>query len=371
MIPKKTVYLLFVCLTLGVLVACEPLAPKQNPQYVVVTGETPRIASSPLPTSPLEETIPAAQTAGPAAGGLVPTAESSVPAVTPSANAGGVINTPLPSETPLPAATALPSATPFACAQPGGQVIQGSFTSAIIGGDVPFRLYLPPCFYETFRRYPYVILLHGTGYTESMWEDLGAPAVMDQGIAKGTLPPMVLVMPDGGQISELNDQPEQSSYEAVILNELIPSIESDFCLWGSRQGRAIGGISRGGFWAFSIALRHPELFSALGGHSPYFEDGNAPSEINPLDLAGRVNLTKFPLRIYMDNAAGDSVSANVIRMSDILRQNGIEHKYLINPTGGHDMDYWSSHVGEYLSFYGQAWPYDVSALPSCLEPSPK
>jgi enterochelin esterase-like enzyme len=72
----------------------------------------------------------------------------------------------------------------------------------------------------------------------------------------------------------------------------------------------------------------------------------------------------------MDNAASDYVSANVIQMSDILRERSIAHEYLINPTGDHDMEYWSSHVAEYLSFYGQPWPYDTSALPSCLEPSP-
>jgi enterochelin esterase-like enzyme len=214
------------------------------------------------------------------------------------------------------------------------------------------------------------VLLHGTGYDQTMWEDLNAPVLIEQGLVKNTLPPMVLVMMDGGELSELNDQPAGASYEDVILQEVIPTVEQDFCLWGSREGRAIGGISRGGYWAFSIALRHPDLFSAVGGHSPHFEDGNSQPETNPLDLAGRVSLAKFPLRIYMDNAASDYVSANVIRMSDILRQNGVEHKYVINPVGDHDMDYWSSHVGEYLAFYGEAWPYNPSALPSCLEPSP-
>jgi enterochelin esterase-like enzyme len=232
-------------------------------------------------------------------------------------------------------------------------------------------MYLPPCFYETLQRYPYVILLHGTGYDETMWPDLDVAEVMDQGIAKGTLPPMVLIMADGGDVAELNDQPEGQSYETVILDELMPTVEADFCLWGGRQGRAIGGISRGGFWAFSIALRHPDLFSAVGGHSPYFEDENAGPETNPLTLAENVNLEKFPLRIYMDNGTDDIVGANAKRMSDTLSDNGVENEYLINPAGGHDMDYWRSHVAEYLAFYGEAWPYDVMALPSCLEPSPQ
>ena len=357
MIPTKRYFLLFVFLTLSLLVACEPLAPDQTPQYVVVTGETPETFSMPSPTPPIGQTAAATQVAV-------------LPPTVPPANVGGVVNTPMPSSTPTPPATAQPSPTAFACQDRAGLVIESSFYSAITGGEVAYDIYLPPCFYDTFRRYPYVILLHGTGYDQTMWEQLGAPVDVDQGVNKGTLPPMVLVMPDGDPLSELNDAPEGQSYEDVILNELIPTVEADFCLWGSREGRAIGGISRGGFWAFSIALRHPDLFSALGGHSPHFEIDNAPPAINPLDLATSANLIKLPLRIYMDNATNDYVGANAIQMSEILRERGIEHQYLINPTGNHDMDYWSAHTAEYLSFYGQAWPYDPAALPSCLDPNP-
>ncbi|MBI5958295.1 MAG: hypothetical protein HY866_06160 [Chloroflexi bacterium] len=363
MITDKRYFLPFVLLTFLLLVACEPLAPEKTPQYVVVTGSSPQPISSPLASPPLGGAVPA--------GGVVGTIPPVIsPAPTVESVTGGMVSTPVPSATPLPPPTAIPSATAFACAQVAGQIIRSSLSSTISGQEVNYQVYLPPCFYESFRRYPYVVLLHGTGYDETMWEELDAPAVMDLGVSKNTLAPFVLVMVDGGELAELNDQPDGASYESIILQEVIPAVERDFCLWGSREGRSIGGISRGGYWAFSIALRHPEMFSAVGGHSPHFENGNSQPETNPLDLAGRVNLDKFPLRIYMDNSASDYVSANVIHMSDILLQNGIEHKYLINPTGDHTMEYWASHVGEYLSFYGETRPYDVSALPSCLEPSP-
>ncbi|MBN1562364.1 MAG: hypothetical protein JXA10_00885, partial [Anaerolineae bacterium] len=283
------------------------------------------------------------------------------------ANAGGVVNTPVPSSTPIPLPTALPSPTPFVCQEREGTLIQNSFYSAIAGSAVDYQLYLPPCFYETFRRYPFVILLHGSNYTDTMWVDLGVVDAMNQGITKGALPPMVLVMPNGGTLFEYNDMPDGLSWESVILQELIPTMESNFCLWADRQGRAIGGISRGGFWAFSIALHHPEVFSILGGHSPHFQPDNALPQNNPLDLAQSVYLEKYPLRIYMDNGASDYVGTFAIQMSEILRERGIDHQYLINPTGDHTMEYWSSHVAEYLSFYGQTWPYSHDALPSCLD----
>src|SRR5690606_16861140 len=134
------------------------------------------------------------------------------------------------------------------CDEDGGQVVHGAFWSAIAGTDVTYRAYLPPCFYSSSQRYPYVILLHGTGYDDAMWEMAGVPQVMDNGLAKGTLPPMVIFMPNGGYLSELNDRPSGQSYADLIVYEMIPALEAEYCLWSSREARAIGGISRGGFW---------------------------------------------------------------------------------------------------------------------------
>ncbi len=349
--PIFFISLLFSALV-GALLACEPLAPpEQAPRYVVVTGQSPVAPGTPL------------------AAATVPPLDST-PVSTVGMTGGGVVNTPIPTATATPIPTALPTATPFVCHENTGQVFRSTFYSNVVGAEVPYQVYLPPCFYDTLQRYPYVVLLHGTGYDETMWVDLGAPDVMDRGVSKGTLPPMVLIMPDGGTLAELNDQPDDASYETLILEELIPAVERDFCLWGNRDGRAIGGISRGGFWAFSIALRHPELFSALGGHSPHFQPDNAGPETNPLDLAANAPLSKFPLRIYIDHAANDYVGTFAARMAEILRERGIALEYIINPTGEHDPAYWSAHVADYLAFYGQAWPMDVAQLPSCLEPSP-
>ncbi len=368
MIPKRYLTLLLVCLTFSVLLACEPLAPEQTTSYVIVTGETPDAIIQPTPTAPLVQTAPAGGSATEMAVGN--TQGDRLAGETTGASAGGIVNTPVPTNTPIPAPTAIPSPTPFVCSQAAGQVYSLSFFSEIIGEDVAYRIYLPPCFYETLQRYPYVILLHGTSYDDAMWIDLDVAGAMDRGVTKGSLPPMALVMPDGGWLSERNDQPEGASYEDVILDELIPTVERDFCLWGGAEGRAIGGVSRGGFWAFSIALRHPDLFSAVGGHSPHFEPNNARAAINPLDLARSVSLDKTPLRIYMDHATDDYVGTFAEMMAGILRDRGIQHDYVINPTGNHDTAYWSSHVPDYLVFYGAEWPYDISELPSCLEPVP-
>lgn len=55
--------------------------------------------------------------------------------------------------------------------------------------------------------------------------------------------------------------------ENVFLTEFMPLLESTYRV--DTAQRAIGGISRGGSWAYEIAFRHPQLFRAVGGHSAF------------------------------------------------------------------------------------------------------
>jgi enterochelin esterase-like enzyme len=261
------------------------------------------------------------------------------------------------------------------CKENSGQVIPiDKFPSAVARGEnLRYRVYIPPCYLATQKRYPYVILIHGSSYKETQWETLGVTKALDQGIRLGALPPMILVMPYFGNIGNLNSFPPDPSYETVILDELVPAIERDFCTWNDRKHRAIGGISRGGFWAYSIALRHPDVFGIVGGHSPFFPTDNSevPVAFNPIDLA--LNASFLPdagLRMYLDNGAQDSAGPSVQLFSSRLSSRGIAHTYVINPVGEHDNAYWSAHVSEYLTFYGRTWSRNVGDLPSCLQPSP-
>lgn len=298
---------------------------------------------------------------------------SPVPSITPTPAA---TNTPFPSPTPFPSATieSLPTATPFPCEVDEGEVIEfAQFRSETANENLRYRVYVPPCYFESQARFPYLILLHGLSFREQQWEDLGALETLDQGIRLGALPPMILVMPYFGQIGQFNQFPPDASYETVILDELMPAIEADFCVWEDRDHRGIGGISRGGFWAFSIGFRHPDIFSRIGGHSAIFpENLNAvPPQFNPLSLAENSSfLAEVNLRLYLDNAVADSAGQSIQQLSNRLTERQIAHQYQINTAGDHDNEYWSAHVQEYLGFYAQSWPRGYEGLPSCLEPSP-
>ena len=282
--------------------------------------------------------------------------------------------TPAATRTPVPTPTEEPTITPtprFCDEDSGTMVVFDEFRSPTAGENLRYRVYIPPCYLETQKRYPVMFLLHGQATTELQWDRIGADEALDQGLRLGALPPMILVMPYTGAIANRDPFPPTPSYETVILDELLPAIERDFCTWSDRRYRGIAGISRGGFWAYSIALRHPEVFGVVGGHSAVFDERNAPPASNPLSLARTASfLEEAQLRMYLDNAAPDIAGQGLKVFSSALTERGIPHTYTIHPTGDHSDEYWSAHVGEYLSFYGRDWPRDIGALPSCTEPSP-
>lgn len=324
--------LLTLLLPVAFLMACDPLAPipTLTPQTIIVTSEaspTPLASPTPVPTS-----------------------------------------TPVPTDTPefTPTPTAIP------CGEDTGQILPfDDFRSQVAGENLRYRVYIPPCYLQTQKRYPYIILLHGLQETELQWDELGVDEALEQGMRLGVLGPMIIVMPYMGRIGPENSFPPDASYETHIMDELVPAIERDFCTWNDREHRAIGGISRGGFWAYSIALRHPDVFGIVGGHSASFYEDNAPPTSNPLELALNASfLNQANLRMYLDNAASDPAGTNLELFSSRLSSRGIPHTYLIHPTGDHNDEYWASHVAEYLSFYGENWTRRTAELPSCLEPSP-
>lgn len=254
------------------------------------------------------------------------------------------------------------SSLPNGCQTPFGEMIVNRMSSSILGYDMRYRVYLPPCHETTQQRYPYVILGHGSNSSDEHWEDLGIIETIARGIALNRLNPMAIVLPWGGELANTNTFRENASWEWVVINELIPQVEASYCLLNSRAGRAIGGISRGGFWAFEIAFRHPDVFSSLGGHSPYFDLYHAPPEYNPLDLVS-ASPPNPPLRIWIDRGKNDYAQVNIDLAVERLTQNGIEHEMNLYPVGQHENAYWSAHLDDYLAFYSRG--FDGLELPPC------
>ncbi len=102
-----------------------------------------------------------------------------------------------------------------------------------------YRIYLPPCYGEDGRFYPTLYMLPGNNQTDAIWDALGLDEAAETAIQNDDMPPFLIVMPDGGWIA-LNTSGGPASYETVIMEGLIPFIETNYCAWIDADGRAIG-----------------------------------------------------------------------------------------------------------------------------------
>ncbi|MCB9436998.1 MAG: hypothetical protein H6673_08390 [Anaerolineales bacterium] len=241
---------------------------------------------------------------------------------------------------------------PEGCQTPAGAMARYQWQSVIAGEALAYRVYMPPCYEATGLRYPYIILMHGSISTDSHWDEIGMDEAVAVGVALGRIPPIALVMPYGGEIANMNIFSDTYSYENAILREIIPIVENSFCLDGTR--RAIGGISRGGFWAYEIGFRHPDLFDAIGGHSPVFDLTHAPPAYNPLMVVETLDWTEDSPRLYIDRGEDDYWRDNIDLMAPRLEAAGIPFTFDLNQ-GEHSEAYWTAHLNDYLDFYTAGW----------------
>ncbi len=263
-----------------------------------------------------------------------------------------------PTETPAPTATTAPAVASVAkldnaCGETKGQVMDGYFKSDVVGRRQHYFIYLPPCYDANSEvRYPVVYLLHGIPMDEHHWLDEGLVDTADKLIGSGELPPFIVVMPHGDYALYTDTSGGDKSFEGVLVNELIPAIDARFRTLADAEHRAIGGISRGGVWALEIAFTHPDLFDAVGGHSPALAVNRATDDYDPMVLAKAAPIDQ--LRIFLDAGDRDWTRTETQALSKILADRYIPHTFTIGK-GDHDYPYWATQVEAYLRFYGAPW----------------
>jgi len=136
--------------------------------------------------------------------------------------------------------------------------------------------------------WPVVYLLHGLHGGNRDWASLGGiQQTMDLMIAEHRVRPMMLVMPNGADSWYVNSAAlgGPGDYETAILDQLPAAIEQNYPVSRERAGRAIAGISMGGFGALRMAFKRPDryvavasLSGALWQNAPDEEQLYAPSE---------------------------------------------------------------------------------------------
>ncbi len=272
-------------------------------------------------------------------------------------------STPTPTTTPTPTSTPTPTITPSptpACTDTRGQVEQHTYASQTTGGEETYRIYLPPCYDyadqtdagQADQRYPVLYLLHGWPYDDAHWDNLGADEAANVGIQAGVLPAFIIVMPKGNEASYIGTSGGGRSFEGQVVNDLIPHVDATYRTLAEREGRAIGGVSRGGVWALEIGFLHSGLFAAVGAHSPALSVNLAPQTYDPFYLLTSPGVGM--LRIYLDAGDTDWAREGTQALHEALDKQPIAHEFVVHP-GGHANGLWEANVVEYLAFYAAGW----------------
>ncbi len=139
-----------------------------------------------------------------------------------------------------------------------------AFTSDAVGRTMKYNIVLPARYEQTSARYPVLYLLHGLTSNYTAWARMGVP---DYARAYD----LIVVMPDVGNSWYVNwaksNEGQKNAWEDCIVKDLIGHVDATYRTIARREGRAINGLSMGGYGGLMLGLRHPDLFCSAGSHS--------------------------------------------------------------------------------------------------------
>jgi S-formylglutathione hydrolase FrmB len=177
------------------------------------------------------------------------------------------------------------------------RLIALTVSTGALNGTANVRVLLPTGYAaHTKRRYPVLYLLHGTSGGAADWTTMGGAEQTTAGR------PLIVVMPDiaqndngGGWCTDWYNAGKygRPDWETFHIDQLIPWIDHDLRTRATRAGRAIAGLSQGGFCSMSYAARHPDLFSqalSYSGAPDTAYDLEAQALVTPI-----INLTETAL----------------------------------------------------------------------------
>lgn len=238
--------------------------------------------------------------------------------------------------------------------------------SKALGRTLRYRVLVPEGYGAALRRYPVLYLLHGLTGDYTDWSTRTNLASYSRGL------PLVIVMPEGESSWYTNAAADPASrFEDYLAVDLVADVEAKYDAIRSRHGRAIAGLSMGGYGAVKIALKRPAQFMFAASFSgalaaardPAFGSQrgaayeNLPRIFGPGDsdtrrtndvyaLAAALRPAAAPY-VYLDCGTGDGFLDSNRELAAVLRKAGLAYEYHEYP-GGHSWDYWDARIRDVL-----------------------
>jgi enterochelin esterase-like enzyme len=235
--------------------------------------------------------------------------------------------------------------------------------SPALGGTLPTLVYLPAGYRTSTTHYPVVYFLHGLPANPTSYKDDGFVAAALATAKK----PAIVVTPQGARSAhsdrEYLDWSPTENWPRAISHDLVGCIDKRYRTIDSRAGRALVGLSAGGYGAFNIGLRQLAVFGAVESWSGYFAATN-PAGTAVLDLgspqANASAAVPTTAQLNAEIARDPSYIAFYVGAQDphFLQDNenfnstlttaGIQHTFAIYP-GGHSGVLWRGEASTWLA----------------------
>jgi enterochelin esterase-like enzyme len=219
-------------------------------------------------------------------------------------------------------------------------------------------VYLPSGYaLHPHRHYPVLYLLHGfPGRPLAFLQTVQMGIVDDTLTTKRRAQPLILVMPFGST-GTFNDQEwvngigTGAGWSTFVSRDLVHYIDAHYRTIASARGRAVAGLSEGGYGAINIAVQHPREFSVVESWSGYERPDKLQSIFGPklqllsandprlLLRKAAPNLRKLGAYFWFYSGSTDRFRKQNAAFAKELSALHVDHKYRL-VYGGHNWAIW-------------------------------
>lgn len=265
-----------------------------------------------------------------------------------------------------------------------------AINSRILGETVHYCVLLPAGYDTSGSKsstvsYPVLYFLHGLGENEQALFKMGGWNLVDDLRRQHKIMDFLIVTPEAKASFYVNSANGKVRYSDFFLHEFMPFIEGKYRIRREPRGRAVSGISMGGYGALRFAFASPDLFSAVSAESAALITAS-PAELNamlrsgtplssvlgsvfgnpidvahwwendPLTLARKNRLAIRRLAIYFNCGRDDQYEfeSGAENLHRELDADGVKHEFHLYP-GDHSASYFLSHLAEVMEFHSRAF----------------
>lgn len=206
-------------------------------------------------------------------------------------------------------------------------------------------VYTPAEYEKGKKHYPVLYLQHGMGEDETGWSKQGhMQHIMDNLIASKEVVPMIVVMESGdvkapfrGGDNRQGFSEYGASFYQVMIQDLIPTIDSKFRTLTDRDHRAMAGLSWGGHQTFDLVLNNMDKFSYMGAFSGAIFGLDVKTAYNGV-FSKPEEFNKKIHYLYLSCGSEENFGTEALVKS--LQEAGIKTDFYVSPGTHHEWLTW-------------------------------